>query len=80
MQTPSLTKVNHFRHHYKNAHIGREHTLCLLRKKYWIPAYCGIIRKILSNCFYCKRVNLRPKAQIMANLPQEHLTFMRNHF
>ena len=59
--------------HYKNAHIGREHTLYLLRNKYWIPACCGIIRKILSNCLYCKRVNLRPKTQIMANLAKERL-------
>ena len=59
--------------HFKNAHIGREHTLYLLRNEYWIPACRGVIRKILSNCLYCKRVNLRPKAQIMANLPKDRL-------
>ena len=59
--------------HFKNAHIGREHTLYLLRNEYWIPACRGVIRKILSNCRYCKRVNLRPKAQIMSNLPKDRL-------
>ena len=59
--------------HYKNVHIGREHTLRLLINKYWILACRGVIRKILSNCFYCKRVNLRRKAQIMANLPKQRL-------
>ena len=59
--------------HYKNALIGRKHTLCLLRNKYWITACSDVIRKILSNCLYCKRVNLRPKTQIMANLPKERL-------
>ena len=59
--------------HCKNAHIGREHTLCLLRNRYWISACRGVITKILSNCLYCKRVNLRPKAQIMANLPKDRL-------
>ena len=59
--------------HYKNMHIGREDILCLLRNKYCIPACHGVIRKILANCFYCKRVNLRPKSQIMANLPKVHL-------
>ena len=54
-------------------HIGIEHTLCLLRNKYWIPACHGVIRKILSNCLYCKRVNLRSKAQMMENLPKERL-------
>ena len=36
--------------HYKNVHIGKEHTLCLLRNKYWMPACRCVIRKILSNC------------------------------
>ena len=44
-----------------------------MRNKYWIPTCRGIIRKIISNCLCCKRVNLRPKAQIMANLPKERL-------
>ena len=59
--------------HYKNVHIGREHTLCLLRNKYWIPACRGVIKKILSKCLYCKKVNLRPKGQMMENLLKEHL-------
>ena len=59
--------------HYKNAHIRREHALYLLRNKYWIPACRGVFRKILSNCLYCKRVNLKPKEQMMANLPKERL-------
>ena len=56
--------------HYKDAHIGREKTLLLLRNKYWIPGCRGGIRKIISNCLYCNRVYLRPKAQIIANLPK----------
>ena len=44
-----------------------------MRNKYWIPACRGIIRKIISDCLYGKRVNLGPKAQIMANLPKERL-------
>ena len=59
--------------HYKDVHIGREDILCLFRNKYCILACRGVIRKILANCFYCKRVNLRPKSQIMANLPKVRL-------
>ena len=50
-----------------------QHSLCLLRNKYRIPASRCIIRNILLNCLYRKRVNLRPKTQIMANLSQERL-------
>ena len=61
-------------------HIGREYALCLLRNKHWIPACCAIIRKILSKCLYCKRVNLKPKVQIMANLPEERLLIYNKPF
>lgn len=44
-----------------------------MRNKYWIPACRCIIRNIILDCFYCKGVDLRSKAQIMAKLPQEHL-------
>ena len=59
--------------HYKNAYIRKKQTLCLLRNKYCIPAFGGVIRNILSNCFHCKRVNLTPKVQVMANIPQGSL-------
>ena len=41
--------------HLNYAHCGREHTLCILQQNYWIPAKRGLIRKRLSNCFFCKR-------------------------
>ena len=37
------------------AHCGRKYTLCTLRENYWIPGSTGLIRIILSNCFFCKR-------------------------
>ena len=37
------------------AHCRREHTLCILQQNYWILAKRGLIRKRLSNCFFCKR-------------------------
>ena len=44
--------------HYKNEHIGREHTLRLLVNKYWIPASRGVIRKILLTVFTVKELTL----------------------
>ena len=68
-----LTKLIISDIHYKDALTGRENTLLLLRNKYWIPGCRGVIRKIISNCLYCKRVNLRPKAQIISNLAKWRL-------
>ena len=41
--------------HLNYVHCGREYTLYNLRKNYWIPGRRGLIRKILSNRFFCKR-------------------------
>ena len=40
--------------HKENFHVGREHTVALLRQHYWIPACRGLIRRILHNCLRCK--------------------------
>ena len=32
--------------HKQNAHVGREHTLSLLRKHFWIVACRGLIKKV----------------------------------
>ena len=55
------------------AHCEREHTLCIHRQNYWIPASRGLIRKILSNCFFCKRQNAKPVQPQIANLLNIHL-------
>ena len=54
--------------HLNYAHCGREYNLCILRQNYWIPASRGLIRKILSNCFFCKRQNAKPLQPQIANL------------
>jgi len=63
--------INHI--HSLNLHVGREHTLALLRKKYWVPACRGIIRKVIFNCLYCKRQRIMPKPPIMSDLPPDRL-------
>ena len=54
---------------YSNyTHCRREYTLCMLRQNYWIPANRGLIRKILSNCSFCKRQNAKPVQSQIENL------------
>ena len=59
--------------HLNCAHCGREYTLCIFRQNYWIPASRDLIRKILSNCFFCKRRNAKQVQSQMENLPNVNL-------
>ena len=45
--------------HLNYAHCGKEYTLIPYTQNYWIPESEGLIRKILSNCFFCKRQNAK---------------------
>lgn len=38
---------------------GRNHTLSVLRRKYWIANSNAAIRKMISQCSYCRRLNGR---------------------
>ena len=59
--------------HERNAHVGRGHTLSLLRKDFWIVACIALIRKVLSNCLYCRRQFVKPNTPQMGNIPEERL-------
>ena len=43
-----------------NAHDGERHTLTEGRNQYWIPRVKSFIKKILSKCATCRKVNSRP--------------------
>ena len=59
--------------HEQNARVGREHTLSLLQKHFWIVACRGLIKKVLSDCMYCCQQFVKPNAPCMGNLPKERL-------
>ena len=46
--------------HSNYNHCGKECILCILQQNYWILASRGLIWKILSDCFFCKRQNAKP--------------------
>ena len=66
--------------HEENFHVGREHTLALLRQHYWIPACRELIRRILHNCFRCRRDRVLPKPTFMGDLPKERLSIGKTPF
>ncbi|XP_028279424.1 uncharacterized protein LOC114447399 [Parambassis ranga] len=59
--------------HQQLSHSGRNHTLANLRKKFWITNGNSVVRKMISQCSFCRRHNGRVQEQKMADLPKERL-------
>ena len=55
----------------KHFHVGREHTLALVRRQFWIPRGKYVIRKIVNDCLHCKRRREKPEIPVMASLPKD---------
>ena len=60
--------------HGEVGHGGRNHMLSRLRQKYWISGATVLIRKILSKCVVCRRINATPGQQQMADLPLDRVS------
>lgn len=67
----SILIIKHY--HETNFHVGREHTLSLLRQKYWIVKAKSSIRKVIRECLYCERRRATPTSPMMSDLPYERL-------
>lgn len=59
--------------HQQVGHSGRNHTLSKLRTKFWITNSNAAVRKIISQCCFCRRYKGRVGEQKMADLPKERL-------
>lgn len=56
--------------HETSAHVGREHVLSLVRQSYWIVSGRNAVKRVLKDCFICKRYFGRTATQRMADLPR----------
>lgn len=56
--------------HQSLGHAGRAHTLSSARKKFWITKANAAVRKIITECSFCRRYNGRLLGQKMADLPE----------
>ncbi|XP_055957902.1 uncharacterized protein LOC130013202 [Patella vulgata] len=55
--------------HVNVAHMGRNHTISNIRKKYWIVK-CGVlVKSILSKCVICRKYQSRVSEQKMSDIP-----------
>lgn len=59
--------------HQLLGHSDQNHTLSVLRRKYWITNSNATVRKMISQCSYCRRLNGRAMEQKMADLPRERI-------
>ncbi|KHJ89020.1 integrase core domain protein, partial [Oesophagostomum dentatum] len=60
--------------HTKNAHCGKEHTLCLVRQRFWIPRPAATFSRYLKNCVICKKSHGLPYgAPDMPPLPKDRV-------
>ena len=60
--------------HEKKGHSGREHVLAALRGTYWIVNGNAAVRRVLSSCVRCRRIQGPVVAQKMADLPEDRTT------
>ena len=63
--------IRHY--HQRCGHSGLEHTLSMIREKYWIVQARVSLRRVLNSCFHCKRVQASVGQQKMANLPEDRV-------
>ena len=66
--------------HEKHLHVGREHTLALVRQTFWILRGKSFVRKIINDCLHCKRRRAKPNVPVMASLPKERLALCEPPF
>ena len=60
--------------HRKSAHCGPEQLISLVREKFW-PVKCRLMaKKVINNCFDCRKRTSLPAIPFMADLPRERVT------
>ena len=68
-----LTKLIIHDVHERNAHVGSNQVMSLLREKYYIMKGFSQIKTVLGKCVECKKERAQPVEQLMADLPKERV-------
>ncbi|KAK3712744.1 hypothetical protein QZH41_003350 [Actinostola sp. cb2023] len=61
-------------HHVTTGHSGLEYVLSTIREKFWIVKARPTLRRILNDCFSCRRRQAPLGQQKMASLPKDRVT------
>ena len=57
--------------HERCMHAGLNHTLNLVREKFWLPRARASVKKLIWRCAYCRNRRAAPTCPRMADLPSE---------
>ncbi|GFY53316.1 integrase catalytic domain-containing protein [Trichonephila inaurata madagascariensis] len=68
-----LTTLIVRREHNKIMHGGTTSTLAQVRSNYWIPKGHQLIKKIIKNCFICRKYLAKPIDQLTSPLPSDRI-------
>ncbi|GFQ99158.1 integrase catalytic domain-containing protein [Trichonephila clavata] len=66
-----LTTLIVRRKHNKVMHGGTAHTLAQVRSNYWISKGQQLVKKVLRNCFICRKYLAKPIDQLTSPLPSD---------
>ncbi|GFT02249.1 integrase catalytic domain-containing protein [Trichonephila clavipes] len=58
--------------HNKVKHGGTASTLAQVRSNYWIPKGRQLVKKVIRNCFICRKYLTKPVDQLTSPLPGDH--------
>ena len=59
--------------HRSNAHAGAAHTLCALRKRYWLLSATSAVKHVIHKCLHCRKQLSSPCVQQMSDLPLDRI-------
>ncbi|GFY62917.1 uncharacterized protein TNIN_338481 [Trichonephila inaurata madagascariensis] len=61
------------RREHKVMHGGTASTLAQVRSNYWIPKGRQIVKKVIRNCFICRKYLAKPIDQLTSPLPSDRI-------
>ncbi|XP_028413086.1 uncharacterized protein LOC114535945 [Dendronephthya gigantea] len=70
--------VNYY--HHVSGHSGLEHTLSLIRERYWIINGRSTVKNIIGKCHSCRKRQSPVSQQKMADLPRDRVTPLKPPF
>ena len=69
-----ITKLIVRHYHAAANHSGQEHTLALMRERFWIVKARVVVRAELKGCYQCRKRAAQVCSQKMADLPVDRVT------
>ena len=70
--------ISHY--HLVSGHSGLEPTLSLVRQRYWIVNGRASVRRVINECFSCRRRQVTAMRQKMLDLPDDHVVPCKRPF